>query len=129
MTFKEKSSNNCEAAKYLYDSGYFNACINRYYYSIFQYGMHILQQIGVEFKEEDKQSKGSHDKTFESIVEYVKRANKKNVKQAIKIRSNYDNIKKFRKKADYTEEILEKKSANIVISTYNELITLLKNIR
>lgn len=128
MSYLEKCNENENAAILLFENKYYNASINRFYYSSFQHIVHILNNNGIELNDDEKNSEGSHDKAIRKLDEYLRKKGTRYLTKAHKIKSKYKDIKKFRKNADYEEIMCDEQSANDVKSIHNEIKNLLKSI-
>lgn len=125
MGYLDKSLENEKVAKELEEKNYYDGAINRYYYSIFQLILHILDKKGIEINKSDINNASSHDKAIEGIQTYLKGKSASNWRKCGKIKSAFRDIKKHRKLADYEEERASENHIKNVKSKYNELKNLL----
>lgn len=119
MAYLDKGIENEKMAKLSYDNKCYNSCVNRYYYSFYQVLMKKMNDNNI--KVERKTGESSHVNTFNSFKGYIKDVKKYKMRRVGDITSNFLELKKLRKKADYEEEMIEKAEADSVISAYNGL--------
>lgn len=120
MSYQEKCIENENVGKITYENGYYNASVNRYYYSFFQFLMDRMNCFKIKIDSEEV-ANGSHVKAFKSYKNYLQNNNKVKRGRINQLNSNFFKLRNLRAKADYDEEKIEKKEADLAISTYNML--------
>ncbi len=104
--FKIKSDESHRAGKFCKENKHFSASINRYYYSILQLMLYILDTKGLQLSETDKQSSKSHELTKSRISSLLTDIPGINPNQFL---GDFKSIKGLRQQADYerVEIVLE----------------------
>lgn len=120
MSYQEKCIENEKVGRITYNEGYYNASVNRYYYSFFQFLIDRMNSFKIKIDSEELAS-GSHVSTFISYKKYLEKNNKVKRSRINQINGKFFKLKNLRAKADYDEEKIEKKEAELAISTYNML--------
>lgn len=126
MLYKDKGIKSKEAAILCYEKHLYDSCINRYYYSFYQYMLQKLADNKLTINSESLTS-GSHINTFNEYLDnIVKKSSDYNRDDETLISSFFYTIKRSRKKADYETEDFSRNEVNFAILAYNQLIDYLK---
>ena len=103
--FKKKSEENYTAGEFCEANHFYSGSINRYYYSLFQFLIAILEKEGYELTEEDKKSKGTHGETFKRIRSLIEKRFGRDRQTGLY--SHSLTLTELRAKADYSEQEIE----------------------
>jgi hypothetical protein len=96
--FKMKSDESNEAGKFCKANKHFSAAINRYYYSLLQLMLYILDSRGIPLSEADKQISNTHELTKNKISSLLIANSGISENQ---FRGDFKSIKGLRQQADY----------------------------
>lgn len=110
MSYSDKCINTKNMAMICYEQKNFDSFINRCYYSFFQKILHILDKDNIKISKEDKY--GSHINTFNVFIKHMQSKRVINIRDGIRVRTDFENFKKLRTLADYNAEILDKDKAD-----------------
>lgn len=103
LSYIDKYNSNKIWAESAYSASEFDVATNRYYYSIFQKILFVLDNNGVKVDGVD--GEGSHDHTARLFVE--KCLIGKKFTQKTQFNSSFQGLKKYRKKADYKDDRID----------------------
>jgi uncharacterized protein (UPF0332 family) len=113
MEFSDKAKENLAAAQVCFDSGLFNACANRAYYSALQAAIAALAHEGIR---RDRIDHGQVQADFSG--ELIKR---RKIYPA-KFKSYLSDMQFIRDKADYTDKNISMKIAERMLAKLEELV-------
>lgn len=120
MSYIDKYKSSKSWAESAYTQKEYDIATNRYYYSIFQKILFILDNSHISIKRID--GEGSHDYTARLFVENCLTG--KDFKKKLQFNTNFQSLKQYRKKADYKAE----KISNDDIENVKEFYMKLDNI-
>ena len=116
--FSEKSEESLNAAMVCFEKGYYNSCVNRAYYGMFQIAVAILFKSGYK----PKSKKIGHDWVQAEFTRvFVQRKNR-----FPRLKNFLNEIQKLRDTADYSSEKISRKKAGRVLDkakTFTEQIS------
>lgn len=123
---KKKSEENVLSAVLLIDNSLFTSSVHCSYYAGFQFTKYVLANFcGIDYERQEKESKGK-DSHFYIQSEMEKRFEDSERLNFIDYNKYFNKLKKFRKKADYSQDFINKEEAEKACSCAEKLIDLLK---
>lgn len=124
---KAKSEESWRAAILCSGKNLYGSSINRYYYSIFQFILHILDLNGRSVKQDEKdKGQHSHDNTCIEMGKLIE--SKKVGVNAFQFKSHFTMIKSLRTKADYHRESVDESELKIMERSITEMKTYLSKV-
>lgn len=120
LSYIDKYKSNKNWADSAYTGAEYDIATNRYYYSIFQKILLTLDNNHIPIDSID--GEGSHDHTARLFVENCLTG--KDFKKKTRFNTGFQNLKKYRKKADYKAERI----SNVEITEVKELYRQLDSI-
>lgn len=113
-----------EAGSLLINEQKFSTSVHCFYYSSFQLSKYALTTIGIDYEEQDKQSKGQ-DSHFFVKEEVMKALDVKSHLAYIDYAKDISKLKRMRQKADYTSVAISAKEANNALDCASNIKNLL----
>jgi hypothetical protein len=105
-----KSKENFFAANLLMENEMYTASIHCLYYSCFQFSKYVLKKFGLDYGSQEKESKGK-DTHFYIINNTSKKIDTKSHIDFLDFEKNMSNLKRLRKKSDYSVDVITKTEA------------------
>ena len=123
---RKKSEENIASAVLLMNNSFFTSSVHCSYYAGFQFTKYVLADFfGIGYEKQEKESKGK-DSHFYVQSEMEKRFKDTERLNFIDYNKYFNKLKKFRKKADYSQDLINKEEAGSACSCAEKLIDLLK---
>lgn len=122
---KVKSNDNIRASKFLIDNRIYSPSVHCSYYSVYLLSMYALfHGCGINYQEQKKKSKGI-DSHYYVMMNVADDLGLKNRFYKSDFLTWYSKLKKMRKKADYSDQLITDKEANKSYDWANKIIDLL----
>ena len=107
LTFSRKSQESLAVAKYCFEQGYDNSCVNRAYYAMFQIAVAALAKVGVTPSTKRVEHEWVHGEFSRAFIWQRKRFPK--------LKGLLSEVQEWRNTADYTDtEISHKKAKRLL---------------
>ncbi|CAN2048973.1 HEPN domain protein [Candidatus Magnetomoraceae bacterium gMMP-1] len=113
-TFSKKSIESLDTAKFCYENGYYNSCVNRAYYAMFQMAVAVLIKSG----NKPKSKKIGHNWVQAEFSRLFIQRNKK----FPYLKGFLNRVQKARDTADYSYEEINRKKARRILSKAEEFV-------
>ena len=124
MSLLKKSEQNLEISEIAMEKEYYDVAMSRLYYSCFQRVLYFFEKKELSIGNEEKVQEGSHNATIKLIKNYVKLFYKKYVV----IIAQLEDLKKYRKIADYDNRIIKKSEYKEIKENGLDIINILDKI-
>ena len=108
LVFSKKAVESLDAARFCFEQGFYNSCVNRAYYAMFQAAVAALFKRGVR----PKSKKTGHDWVQSEFSRIFVRKSK----QFPNLKGFLNRMQDWRDTADYSPEAISKKKAKRLLS-------------
>lgn len=114
MSYENKYKESKKSADLLYEKGYYDSAVNRYYYCIYQMLLEYNKRNDIVIEKEKLNGKDSHKITIKLFCQELREERNFNYKSKRELENILFYMKRIRAKSDYEEEEAKKDEVDIL---------------